>query len=488
MSIVQVIVTSTVLFILYRFLLKTIGVEQLGIWSLMIAITSVVQITNFGLSASVVKFVAKYTALKKNEQVSILLQTAIISLAIAFCCVLFAGFPILSWLLQKLVPDKYLTLTLSILPSALLSFWLMVLSSIILSGFDGIQRIHLRNFILMGATLINLILCVLLVPIYGLLGVAFARIFQYLIVLIISWLLMRRYIPMLPIVPIQWDRKIFKEILPYSLSFQAISFMNLFFDPITKALLAKFGEISTVGYYELAQKMVLLFRSIIVSANQVMVPSFAGLKENYPEKIKSVYLKSYRLIFFLSLPLFSSILLSTPIISKLWIGNYEKDFVLFGTILATGWFFSTLSVPAYFANMGAGDLRWNLLGQSAIGVLNILLGTIMGIVFGGTGVVASWSISMIFGSCIIHLVYHFNHKISLIQIIPKQYRYFAITCLSCLFPAILVQTKVDNTFNILSLNGSIIGLCLCIIGIHLWFHPTRRQISGWISNDLLKIV
>ena len=88
MSIVQVIVTSTVLFILYRFLLKTIGVEQLGIWSIMIAITSVVQVTNFGLSASVVKFVAKYTALKRNEQVSILLQTAIISLAIAFCCVL----------------------------------------------------------------------------------------------------------------------------------------------------------------------------------------------------------------------------------------------------------------------------------------------------------------------------------------------------------------------------------------------------------------
>ena len=374
MSIVQVIVTSTVLFILYRFLLKTVGVEQLGILSLMIAITSVVQITNFGLSASVVKFVAKYTALKGNEQVSILLQTAIISLAIVSCGVLFAVFPIVTWLLQMLVYDKHLALTLSILPSALLSYWLMVLSSIILSGLDGIQRIHVRNLILMGATLINLILCLLLVPIYGLLGVVFARIFQYLIILIISWLFMRKYIPTLPIFPIKWDRKILKEILPYSLSFQTISFMNLFFDPITKALLAKFGEISTVGYYEMAQKMVQLFRSIIVSANQVMVPAFAGLKENYPEKITSIYLKSYRLIIFLSLPLFSSIILCTPIISKLWIGNYEKDFVLFVTILAVGWFFSTLSVPAYFANMGTGDIRWNLLGQSTIGGINLLLG------------------------------------------------------------------------------------------------------------------
>ena len=336
--------------------------------------------------------------------------------------------------------------------------------------------------------MINLILCIFLVPKYGLLGVVFARIFQYLIVLIISWLFMRRYIPALPVVPIKWDSKIFKEILPYSLSFQAISFMNLFFDPITKILLTKFGDISSVGYYEMAQKMVQLFRSIIVSANQVMVPAFAGLKENYPEKITLIYLKSYRLIFFLSLPLFSSIILCTPIISKLWIGNYEKDFVLFGTILAIGWLFSTLSVPAYFANMGAGDLRWNLLGQSAIGVINILLGIIMGMQFGGIGVVAAWSISLIFGSSIIHLIYHFNHKISLIQIIPKRYRYLAFICLSCLISVILLPTKVDKPLNIFSLNGIVIGLCLCIIGIHLWFHPMRREIFSWISNDLLKIV
>ncbi len=53
MSIVQIIIISVVLFILYKFLLKTIGVEQLGIWSLVLATTSVSQIANFGLSGSV---------------------------------------------------------------------------------------------------------------------------------------------------------------------------------------------------------------------------------------------------------------------------------------------------------------------------------------------------------------------------------------------------------------------------------------------------
>jgi len=57
MSVVQIVVIGIVLFILYRFLLNTIGVEQLGIWSLVLATTSVTQIASFGLSGSVVKFV-----------------------------------------------------------------------------------------------------------------------------------------------------------------------------------------------------------------------------------------------------------------------------------------------------------------------------------------------------------------------------------------------------------------------------------------------
>ncbi len=75
MSIVQIIIISAVLFILYKFLLNTIGVEQLGIWSLVLATTSVSQIASFGLSGSVVKFVAKYIAKEDEKSVSEVIQT-----------------------------------------------------------------------------------------------------------------------------------------------------------------------------------------------------------------------------------------------------------------------------------------------------------------------------------------------------------------------------------------------------------------------------
>ena len=68
MSFIQIMVISGVLFILYKFLLNTIGVEQLGIWSLVLATTAVTQIANLGLSGSVVKYVAKYIARKENHK------------------------------------------------------------------------------------------------------------------------------------------------------------------------------------------------------------------------------------------------------------------------------------------------------------------------------------------------------------------------------------------------------------------------------------
>ena len=59
MSIVQSIIISLVLFILYKFLLNTIGIEKLSIWSPDLAITLTAQIAQFGLTKSVMKFVAK---------------------------------------------------------------------------------------------------------------------------------------------------------------------------------------------------------------------------------------------------------------------------------------------------------------------------------------------------------------------------------------------------------------------------------------------
>src|SRR5206468_708951 len=157
---------------------NTIGVEQLGVWSVVLATTSVCQIANLGLSASVVKFVAKYAARGQDETVADVIQTSAISLGVLIGLILSIVSPFISLLLTMVVPIANLKEALSILPYALSSLWMMVLSSVFQSGLDGYQRIDLRSMLLMAGALFHLILCFMLVPAYGLMGVAYAQVAQ----------------------------------------------------------------------------------------------------------------------------------------------------------------------------------------------------------------------------------------------------------------------------------------------------------------------
>lgn len=485
MSLVQIVVVSGVLFFLYRFLLNTIGVEQLGIWSLVLATTSVTQITNFGLSGSVVKFVAKYVARNEYKNVSEVIQTAAISLTVIVGFTLMIGYPLIKWVLGLVVPPIFLEYAVGILPFVLFSLWLTIITNVFQSGLDGFQKIYIRNFLIMISGVFYVILCFIFAPKYGLIGLAHAQVINNSIVLLVSWILIKRLLPVLPVIPYYWNKSLFKEIISYGINLQIISVAIMFYDPITKALLSKFGGLSMVGYYEMANRMIQQFRAIIVSANQVLVPAIADLQEKMPDRIKEVYLTSYRLLFYLALPLYSLIIISTPLISQLWIGHYNNIFVAFGTLLAVGWFLNTINAPAYFVNLGIGELRWNVTSHIAIGLLNAGLGILLGIFFGGIGVVIGWVIALSFGSSMIYLSYHIKHKISLVELIPETSRTMFFICVLSIPSFLVIQNKLYHTFNQIALESLVFILFSTIILIPFWFHPMRRQLMGWISNELL---
>lgn len=240
-----------------------------------------------------------------------------------------------------------------------------------------------------------------------------------------------------------------------------------------------------VGYYEMANKMIIHLRAFIVSANRVLFPVIADLKERAPGKIQSIYLSSYQLFFYLALPLYSLIIVSMPIISELWIGHYERIFVLFGALLAIGWFLNTLNMPAYFTNLGIGELRWNLVSHIVIASLNVSLGFLLGFFYGGLGVVFAWIISLALGSSIIYLSYHIKHKISLIELVPKASRIIIIICLIGIFSSFIIHHNFFGYFNTIALNGIIILLFSIIVFPFIWSHPMRKRLIGWVNNELL---
>jgi len=485
MSLVQVVVLGGVLFIFYRFLLRTIGVEQLGIWSVVLSTTSIAGIANLGLTGSVVKFVAKYIAREENEIVSGIIQTAIISIGIIIGFLLLIGYPIIKWVLGLIIPYNNLEQALSILPYSLISLWIMIIFGVLQSGIDGHQRIDIRSVILMAGALFHLILAFFLVPSYGLIGLAYARVIQASLLLLTSWVILKRLIPPLPIFPYKWDRKLFREMLGYGLNFQVISIVRMLCGPTTKALLSRFGGLSMVGFYEMATRMVMQIRSLLVSVNQVLVPAIADLQEKEPNLIQNIYKDNYRLMVYIALPLYSLIIACTPLISKIWIGHYESIFVIFSILLAVSLFINALSVPAYFSYLGIGILKWNTLGYVTTAFMNVALGLMIGIFFGGIGVVLAWVISSITGSLIIAISYNCKYTISLRELLPRENMGVAIACLIATLSALFIYYLFNHTFTLtIGISITIITFSI-IVFIPLWFHPMRNRIMRQISSELL---
>lgn len=207
-----------------------------------------------------------------------------------------------------------------------------------------------------------------------------------------------------------------------------ISVVAMLFDPITKVLLSRYGNLSMVGYYEMASRMTGQLRGLMTAAQQVLVPVIAGIHETRPERVRGLYLDIYRLQVFISLPFYAGIAAVIPVISSLWIGHYETDFVFFSLLLTLGWFLNGLISPAYFVNLGIGRLRWNMISHVVIGAGNAGLGIIFGMQFGGYGVVAAWVVSMVLGSFVVILAFHLENKIPLLDIYPSNSTELMLAC------------------------------------------------------------
>jgi O-antigen/teichoic acid export membrane protein len=474
-SVLQVVVVAATLLVLYRILLETIGIQKLGIWSLVLASTSLTGVGGLGMPGSIVKFVAKYDARGERRNAERVVQTALWSIAIFSGILLIAVYPACSYLLSVAMPAGGLLDARSILPHALFSVWLMLLASVVYSALDGLQRFDLRGSTLVVGSVLNLGLCAVLASRLGLTGVAWAKIGQNAFLLVLSTALLAKCLRSASWLRPGWSRPLFKESFGYGINFQLMSLTNMLLDPTTKGLLSKFGSLEMLGYYEMAARLVTQLRSIIVSANAVLVPVVAEQQEKRPENVARLYLATYSVLFTLALPAFALLMVCLPVISTLLIGRYEPMFALFGSLLCAGWFLNTLNAPAFFTYMGIGELGWSLTSQVAVAILNVALGVALGMQFDGVGVVCGWVLALSIGSSLVYLSFHGRYAIRIGALFPVSSTALAIVCLLAVSASILVQLR-SSTVNTMSLNLVICAAFGVSLAGTLWMHPLRRRL------------
>jgi O-antigen/teichoic acid export membrane protein len=493
-SIAQIVIGGVALFFLYKFLLAVIGPANLGVWSLVVATSSLVQVANFGLASSIVKQVAEYDVANDSHRLGLAVQTAAVSMAVLCIPVVAFAYPLAKqYLVFALKGDQYRA-AIDIMPVALAAFWVMMVGSIFQAALYGCQLIILRNGILIAETVLYFLLCLLLAPTYGLAGLVWARLLQNCVTLALSTLLLKRHVPALPLVPHRWDKAMFKELFVYAANFQIISLLVLLCDPLTKGLLGHFGSISAVGYYEMASKMIQQFRALILNANQVLVPMFVRLGKLDPARMQLVYDLSYQVVFFLSIVIYGFLAATAPVLSDYWLGHYEPTFVWSMLLLCVGWCANSIGIPAYHASLGSGKLKFNVIAHGVVAVANVLLACVLGPMIGGIGVVAAWSFALCLGSAVLCWSQQKLSARPLTALLPLGGLRLIIACTGALcagYWLYLYTSPADgqrhaNASSAVLTNDSargllVVGIYAALMSLATWEHPVRRQLTSWLS-------
>lgn len=397
----QVVLTGGLLFALYAYARTVLGLEVFGVWSVVAGTAVSAQIAGLGLAGSAVKFVASALARGRPGEGADVAETTTIAVAVlvgAACLVLH---PALTWLLPIIIREPHLLPAARLLlPYALASLWLSAVSSAVQACLDGASAVHWRAGLVSLGSVLFLGFTVALTPRLGLLGLAWAQVAQNAVVVIVGWWMLRRALPGVPIVPIRLHWKLLRRMIGYGLSFQAISILFLLLDPVAKAFIMRFGGAAWAGNFELANKLALQIRNVIVMGHQAMVPMLASLHERAPEQLRALYVKSLRVVLVLVCAAFPFSLAAAPFVAFLWLGHADTHFVAMLDLLLLSWFFNVLSGPAYFAYLGTGKLRWNVAGHLVKGGVNLGLGLLLGSLVGGMGVVFGYTAAIILGSAV----------------------------------------------------------------------------------------
>lgn len=420
-SVVQVIVSALALLVMYRLLMQRLSIAEIGLWSLVVGSTAVARLAEMGLGAGVLRFVAADLGAGAPARAARTVGAAAIAVTVLVGIIALLVQPLLLTYLLKLTPLALHHAVQVLLPAALLGLVLAAAGNVFAVAIDGTQRMDVRVVIQMISTLVQLAVTWFVLPRWGLLGLGWAQVAQAGFVLIASAVtvavLLRR--PLRDYFGFEPGR--LKELFRYGGGMQLSAIAQLLCEPLLKVLLTAFSGLALTGYYDIANRIVLQFRSVIVAAYTALVPHVAAVSghgEIDPARLRSIYREAAAVLLFVMLPYFACIAAVLPLALTVWKGQFDPHLLAVALVQLTAWLINLLNLPAYMLYLGIGRLRWTMLTHILIALLIAVLGTGLGWLWGGTGVLVGGAIALAAGSVLVALGFHREYGLGLSDLVP----------------------------------------------------------------------
>ncbi|MEP7300057.1 MAG: hypothetical protein ABI699_00895 [Caldimonas sp.] len=383
----QMAATTAIGLVYFGFLMRALGPEALGGWLAWLSLGMIACLADLGLRDALVRRIAVAVAADDRPKAAALLDTTVITVAVSMALAL--------GLLMGVLPRFFdfgaaaRRADASMIASVALLVWLQRVADTYAAALEGLQRYPTvaRNNVL-GA-LAGLVAVVLLVPRLGVHAASAGLTVQYGLGGLAHAIALRRWNPERGWLPGRWSWTLTRQSLGYGMSVQGAVATFIIIESAVKLALSRADALALLSFFDLAFRIGRGLRNLITAGNRVLVPRLAqaqALAENSDDaaastvaarEVESVYLRSFQVILFIALPIFTLCAASAGLISLLTRGVVDSTLVLAFLLTLPAWYAFALADPAINLQMATGSLKPMLRAHAAMLVLLALGGLVL---------------------------------------------------------------------------------------------------------------
>ena len=373
-------------FFVMKVIIHELGTSALGVWSVVI---SSVQLTGFlgmGMTSGFGRFLSIAYAQKNMAEME-----SVFSVIISGALPIFAASAVILYVpiyygMRFVLHDDALAEAYQILPFSLMCFVAQTLSGSFQSALISVGAgAHKSQVAILGCTL-QALLSLYIVGSMDLLGLVLAQITNYLFQATFSYLIitMRTGIRLRNIIKISPEH--FRKIIVFGVKVQATSLLWTAFEISLRFIMAHFGGPSAAGIYEIAYKIASQPRILVYNACQNLLPVFVAKWGSDKISFESIYIASYSRAAAFALTSFAGIMMLSPFVSYVMLGEVNNLFLLFALLTSLAMVCHIFAISSEIAAIAAGVVRYNVLGTLTAFLSIVVLGSVLGLQFGSYGV------------------------------------------------------------------------------------------------------
>jgi len=387
--------------LLVPLIVSYLGLDQFGIWSLMIALTGYLSMADLGLGTSFVKYVAEYASLQDYGRVNGVVYLGLVFYGVVSAGMLalgYAGFPLLFHLLQ--IPSEQFDLARTTFLLSLAGFGFASLSAVFGSVLMGMQRTDVYNLVQTVMFALKLAIAAwMLGQGYGLTGLMIGDTLVTMVMMAVMAVAARRTFRPLSLRSRVHDPGMFKMLLGFGAKIQITRLADMVQTQFDKLLITRFVGLPFVSLYDFGSRPLTRVRLLPLTALASMLPAVSALDaEDNAVRIRAATLRSTRYLFVATLPLFAFVACFANELMTVWLGTGYDRSALTLQILAVPFFLNVAAAPLAYVSQGKGEPQFQMYANLAQIILNVLLSTILVLRFGYFGAVAGTTIAITLGN------------------------------------------------------------------------------------------